>query len=225
MGLIGPNGAGKTTLFNLITGFLRPTKGEIRFNGKNISREKPHAIAARGIVRTFQSTSIFPDFSVLRNVVVACHLRPRAGFWESVLHTSGYRCKEHQAEAYAAEILQFVGLQEVKNMPARRLSHGHKRVLGIALALAAKPQLLLLDEPLGGMNAEEVNHAKSIINRTWHKGVTIILIEHNMRATMNLCQRIVVLNFGEKIAEGVPEEIKSNKRVIEAYLGADEYAS
>jgi branched-chain amino acid transport system ATP-binding protein len=225
VGLIGPNGAGKTTLFNLITGFNQPTKGEIIFEGKKISCKKPHFVASMGIVRTFQTTSLFPDFSVFRNVVAACHLNPRSGFWESVLHTSRYRRKWKHAVGYAMDILEFVGLDAFKDMPAQSLPQGHKRILGIAIALAADPKLLLLDEPLCGMNAQEVDHAKVLINKAWQKGVTILLIEHNMRATMSLCKRIVVLNFGEKIAEGLPEEIRKNKAVVEAYLGADEYAA
>lgn len=225
VGLIGPNGAGKTTLFNLITGVLRLTKGRIVFEGQDTTNKKPCSIAERGIVRTFQETSLFPEFSVLQNIVAACHLNPRVGFWESLFHTSRYRRKEERILARAIDIMQFVGLAGVKDIPAQSLPHGHKRSLGIAIALAANPKLLLLDEPLCGMNAEEVDRAKVLINKAWQGGVTILLIEHNMRATMSLCQRIVVLNFGKKIAEGPPEEIKQNKEVVQAYLGASEYAA
>jgi len=224
VGLIGPNGAGKTTVFNLISGFLRPTKGKTIFNGTDITGHPPHAIAEKGIARTFQATSLFPDFNVLQNIVAACHLKPKVGFWESLLHTPSYHRKEGHIWDQAKDIIQFVGLDSVKDMPAGSLPHGHKRVLGIAIALAANPRLLLLDEPLCGMNAEEVTSALALIDRLWQRGITILLIEHNMRAAMSLCQRIIVLNFGKKIAEGSPEEIRKNNEVIRAYLGAGEHA-
>ena len=225
VGLIGPNGAGKTTAFNLITGFLRPTRGRILFDGRDIAGQKPHSIAEKGIVRTFQATSIFPDFTVLQNVLAACHLKPKVGFWEAALHTPSSHKKEEYILNRALEIIQFVGLDGVRDTPARSLPHGHKRILGIAIALAAEPKLLLLDEPLSGMNAGEVAEAIELVNKIWEKGTTILLIEHNMRAAMSLCQRIAVLNFGRKIAEGSPEEIKENEEVIQAYLGAGKHAA
>lgn len=225
VGLIGPNGAGKTTVFNLVTGFLRPTKGKIMLDGKDIAGQKPHSIAEKGIVRTFQATSLFPDFTVLQNILAACHLKPKVGFWEATLHTSGSHKKEEHILGRALEITQFVGLDGARDMPIATLPHGHKRILGIAIALAAEPKLLLLDEPLSGMNAEEVADAMALINRIWQSGTTILLIEHNMRAAMSLCQRITVLNFGRKIAEGSPEEIRENKEVIQAYLGAGGHAA
>jgi branched-chain amino acid transport system ATP-binding protein len=225
VGLIGPNGAGKTTTFNLITGFLRPTRGKIIFEGNDIVGRKPHYVAEKGIVRTFQATSIFPNFTVLQNIVAAYHLNPKIGFWEAALHTSSSFKKGKHILSQALEIIQFVGLEGVKDTPAQSLPHGHKRILGIAIALAAEPKLLLLDEPLSGMNADEVSETMSLINRIWQRGLTILLIEHNMRATMGLCQRIVVLNFGRKIAEGSPEEIKRSREVIQAYLGTGEYAT
>lgn len=225
VGIIGPNGAGKTTLFDLITGFLRLTKGELIFEGADITGKKSHVIAERGIVRTFQATSLFPDFTVLKNVVAACHRAPRTGFWESLFHTPGYCRKEGAALDRALELIRFFGLDEVMELPAKSLPHGHKRILGMAIAMAAGPKLLLLDEPLCGMNGEEVDRAKALISRIRQRGVTILLIEHNMRAVMGLCQRIVVLNFGVKIAEGAPEDIRKNRDVIEAYLGAGVYAA
>jgi len=225
VGLIGPNGAGKTTVFNLVTGFLRPTGGRIMFAGEDITDRKPHSIAERGVARTFQATCLFAEFSVLQNVIAACHLKPKFSFWEAAFHTPRNRRKEESILSRALEIVQFVGLDTVKDMPARSLPHGHQRILGIAIALAAEPKLLLLDEPLSGMNAEEVNNAKEIIHKIWKNGITILLIEHNMGAIMSLCQRIVVLNFGNKIAEGSPDEIRENKEVIQAYLGTVEYAT
>jgi branched-chain amino acid transport system ATP-binding protein len=225
VGIIVPNGAGKTTAFNLITGFLRPTKGKVVFDGQDVTGQKPHFVAGEGIVRTFQATSVFPDFTVLQNIMAAYQLKPKVGFWEAAFHTPSSRRKEEYILDRALEIVRFVGLDNAKNMPARSLPHGHQRILGIAIALAAEPKLLLLDEPLSGMNAEEVNNAKSLIHRIWQRGITILLIEHNMGATMSLCQRIAVLNFGNKIAEGSPDQIKQNKEVIQAYLGTVEYAT
>jgi branched-chain amino acid transport system ATP-binding protein len=225
VGLIGPNGAGKTTVFNLLTGFIRPTGGKVIFEGKDITGNKPHSIAEKGVVRTFQATSIFPDFTVLQNIVAAHHLKPKIGLWETALHIpSSYR-KEEQILSQALEIIQLLGLVSVKDMPARSLPHGHKRILGIALALAAKPKLLLLDEPLSGMNAAEVEVAEVFINKIWQEKVTILLIEHNMKAAMSLCQRIIVLNFGKKIAEGSPKEIREDKNIIQAYLGDSKYVT
>jgi branched-chain amino acid transport system ATP-binding protein len=222
VGLIGPNGAGKTTVFNLITGFIRPTKGKIVFEGKEITGQKPHSLAEKGIVRTYQATSLFHDFSVLQNIIVASHLKPKVGLWEAILHSSSSHKKEKHISSRAQEIAQFVGLEDVEDVPARSLPHGHKRILGIAVALATEPKLLLLDEPLTGMNAEEVAQAVALINRIWQRGTTILIIEHNMRAAMSLCKRIAVLNFGRKIAEGSPEEMRGSKEVIQAYLGADQ---
>jgi len=225
IGLIGPNGAGKTTVFNLITGFLHPTKGRVIFEGKDVTAKKPHSIADKGMVRTFQATNIFPDFTVLENIVLACHLKPKVGFWETVLHTRSSRRKEEDILSRAQTILELVGMEAMADIAAGTLAHGHKRMLGVAIALAAEPKLLLLDEPSSGMNAEEVSETMRVINRLWQSGITILLIEHNMRAAMSLCQRIVVLNFGKKIAEGSPEEIKGNNDVIQAYLGASEHAT
>ena len=220
VGLIGPNGAGKTTLFNLVSGVFRPTKGRVIFEGTDITAQKPHHIAKKGIVRTFQATNIYPNFTVLENVVLSCHLKPGVGLLETVLHTAGSRRKEKDILHRSRTILTLVGLDRMADVLARTLAHGYKRILGIAIALAAEPKLLLLDEPLGGMNGEEVSETMGLIRRLWQSGITILLIEHNMRATMNLCQRIVVLNLGRKIAEGSPAEIQGNSEVIRAYLGA-----
>jgi branched-chain amino acid transport system ATP-binding protein len=225
VGLIGPNGAGKTTAFNLITGFLSATEGTVLFEGKNLIGEKPHSIARMGIVRTFQATSIFPGFTVLENLVAACYLTPRIGFWEAALHLPSSSKKERDVLAQAHEILEFVGMEQMKDLGAVSLPHGHKRILGIAMALAAHPKLLLLDEPLSGMNGGEVVAAMDLINKIWSTGTTILLIEHNMKAAMGFCQRIVVLSFGEKIAEGSPKEVRENKDVVQAYLGVGDHAA
>lgn len=219
VGLIGPNGAGKTTFFNLVTGYIRPTKGLVTFEGRNITGRSTNKIAGRGIVRTFQGNNIFPDFTVLENMVLACHLKPGVHFWETFFRTRAGRRKDGLILQRANKILETVGMQDMAQMNAGALAHGYKRKLGIGIALACEPKLLMLDEPLSGMNTGEVNEAVELIRKLWQGGLSILLIEHNMRAAMSLCQRLVVLNFGKKIAEGTPEEIKANPEVIKAYLG------
>ncbi len=222
VGLIGPNGAGKTTVFNLITGFIRPTKGQIIFEQSDITGQPTHSIADKGIVRTFQLNAFLQDMTVLQNALVSCHLHPKVGVWEALLNIPGYRKKEQYACDHAMDILQFLGLDSVKDELAQNLPHGHQRLLGIAMALSANPKLLLLDEPLAGMNAAEVRESLTFVNKIRSAGTTVLLVEHNMRAVMELCDKIVVINFGCKIAEGLPEEIRRNKDVIESYLGAGE---
>ena len=223
MGLIGPNGAGKTTVFNLITGYLRPTMGRVAFEGNDITAKSPHYIASKGIARTFQATNIFPDFTILENIVLAYHLNAKTGFLKTVLHSPESRRNDRKILEKSMAILKLVGLEKLAAVTSNKLAHGHKRVLGMAIALATEPKLLLLDEPLGGMNAEEVTETMALIDKLWKKGITILLIEHNMRAAMSLCRKIVVLNFGRKIAEGTPEEIKGDKTVIQAYLGSGDH--
>jgi branched-chain amino acid transport system ATP-binding protein len=219
VGIIGPNGAGKTTLFNLITGFLKPTKGEVLLDGEDITGQKPHSIAEKGIVRTFQAASLFPDFTVLQNVTAACHLKPKVGLWEAVLHTSSHRKKREYALSRAKEILKFTGLDTQGDKIAGGLSSGWRRTLSVAIALAANPRLLLLDEPVTTLDPERVAFIMNLIAKVRASGVTVMVIEHNMRAIMDCCDRIVVLAFGKKIAEGSPEEVGQNQHVIDAYLG------
>jgi branched-chain amino acid transport system ATP-binding protein len=222
VGLIGPNGAGKTTVFNLITGFISPSKGQIIFKQADITGKTTHSIAEKGVVRTFQQNAFLPDLTVLQNMLASCHLHPKCGFWEAILNTSGYRKKEQYAYEHAMDILKFLGLDSVNDELVQSLPHGYQRLLGIAMALSANPTLLLLDEPLAGMNGAEVSESLTFINRIRSAGTTVLLVEHNMRAVMELCDRIVVINFGCKIAEGLPDEIRRNKNVIEAYLGTSE---
>jgi branched-chain amino acid transport system ATP-binding protein len=221
VGLIGPNGAGKSTVFNLVTGFIKPSKGKIIFEGHDITGRSPHAIAKYGIVRTFQANRIFADLTVLQDVLAACHLTNKTGLWEGIFRTSGARKKEQNTLDRAQEILRFTNLESMSQTFAHNLPHGYKRILGIAIALAAQPKLLILDEPLSGMNSKEVAEASSLMTRIWNGKTTILLIEHNMRAAMNLCKRVVVINFGKKMAEGLPDEIVRNQEVIKAYLGVN----
>jgi branched-chain amino acid transport system ATP-binding protein len=218
VGLIGPNGAGKTTVFNLITGFLKPSRGKILFHDEDITGKSPHVLARKGIVRTFQGNLCFPEFTVLENLLVASNLTAPY-LMASIFRVPSSRKKEKSIKERAFDLLEFVGLSNMAHLPARSLSHGHKRVLGIAMALASRPKVLLLDEPLSGMNAREVSETVELLRKIWERGITILLIEHNMRATMGLCERVVVLNFGKKIAEGAPEEIRENPEVMKAYLG------
>jgi len=219
VGLIGPNGAGKTTVFNLITGFLRPTAGRVTFEGKDVTAKSTHDMAGRGLVRTFQGINVCPNLTVLENLVLSSHLKAGVGPLETVFNTASNRRKEKAVLDRCRATLELVGLQALSGVAARALAQGHKRILGIAVALAAEPKLLMLDEPLGGMNAKEVAETMALIGKLWERGITILLIEHNMRAAMALCQRMAVLNFGRKIAEGPPEEIRVNDEVIRAYLG------
>jgi len=226
VGLIGPNGAGKTTTFNVITGELMPNAGRIIFEGRDISGLKPHEVAELGIVRTFQLVTLFPGYSVLENVLVGLHLQSDIGFVEAMFNTPSNRQRELNLLDQAMMILRFTGLLGVCDELAENLPHGLQRTLGLAIGLAAKPRILLLDEPLTGMNPKETSEMIDTIRQIRDRyGTTIVVVEHNMRAVMTLCERIVVINFGQKIAEGLPEEIREDTAVIEAYLGREEDAS
>ncbi len=222
LALIGPNGAGKSTVFNLITSFLRPTSGRISFQNRDITHQSPQTIAARGIVRSFQQTNLFMEMSALQNVMLAHHLLGRSGGWGIFFNTGRARRENAQFEESALKILDYFGLHAFKDDLAKNLPHGHQRALGMAIALAAKPKLLLLDEPFTGMNPQETETAVRMIQGIRDRGIAVILVEHDMRAVMEISDRIVVINFGKKIAEGNPREIQRNEEVITAYLGKEE---
>lgn len=223
VGLIGPNGAGKTTLFNLITGVFPPTRGRVLYDGTEITGKKPHEVAELGIGRTFQLNPLFGDFTVLENISTSFHLHPRSSLLDIYFNTATYRRNEVYIRERSLEILRLVGLDKVKNELARNLPHGYQKMLGMARALATNPKLLLLDEPLGGMNPSEIDFTLKNIKKTQEQGVTILIVEHNMQI-LDLCDRVVVINFGEKICEGSPSEVRENKDVITAYFGGEHVA-
>jgi branched-chain amino acid transport system ATP-binding protein len=223
VGLIGPNGAGKTTIFNLITGVVRPTKGKVIFEDENITGKKAHIVARRGIGRTFQLNPLFADFTVLQNVSTSFHLQYRSSLFDIYFNTKTFRRNKAIISEKSLDILKLVGLEKVKDDLAKNLPHGYQKMLGIARALTIKPKLLLLDEPIAGMNPDEIEFTLTGIRKTQQQGTTIVVIEHNM-VMMKICDRVAVINFGQKIAEGTPEEIRKNKEVTQAYFGG-EYAS
>ncbi len=221
-GLIGPNGAGKSTLFNVLSGVTRPTSGKVFFQGEDVTGMKPHRIAEKGLVRTFQATRLFANLSVLTNVSMACHIPARTNIAGDIMGLPSVRRRENEARQRAMDIVGLAGLEPVKDELAKNLPHGYQRILGVAIALATGPKLLCLDEPVTGMNVEETQFMIGLIEKIRQQGITILLVEHHMKVVMSVCDKIVVLNFGMKIAEGKPDEIKGNKDVIEAYLGRPE---
>lgn len=217
--LIGPNGAGKTTAFNVMTGFLTPTKGAVKYCGEDLKGKKPHEIADLGLIRTFQRTSVFPNDTVYDNVLMGLHRQGKVGLVEAILGLPRARASEKAQRERAAELVRWIGLDARANDLAGSLSYGEQRLVGVALALAAQPKMLLLDEPVSGMNASETHTFVQLIRNIRDRGVTILLVEHDMPMVMSVSDRIVVLNYGRIIAEGPPETIRNDPAVIEAYLG------
>ncbi len=216
-GLIGPNGAGKSTMFKNIAGFYSPTKGEIIYQERNIAGMPPSAVAALGIVRTFQETTLFQELTVFENALVGCHIKARSNIFSAIFGIDS--AKQKRAKEKALEVLEFMGMSKRKDQLASALPLGSQRTLAISIALTAEPKILLMDEPFAGMNPEETSHMMELTKKVRESGITIVLVEHDMKAVMGLCNYLTVLNFGQLLAEGTPEEIRNNEQVIEAYLG------
>ena len=219
LGMIGPNGSGKTTTFNVITGFLKPDSGKVIFEGKDVTGLQPYAIAKLGVIRTFQLANLFFNLTVLDNIMIGFHNLYEMKILSELLNTRFSRNREENLLGRAMEILHITELDSHKNKLAQNLSAGWRKTLAIAVALAANPKLLLLDEPVCTLSPARVASIMKLILRLRDSGITVILIEHNMKAIMDYCDRIAVLNFGRKIAEGTPEQVKQNRDVIDAYLG------
>jgi len=220
VGLIGPNGAGKSTVFNLITGVFPVTSGRVLFDGRDITGKQPEQVARLGIGRTFQLNPLFHEFTVLENVTSSFELHPHSSLFDIFFNTRKYRRNEAFIAERAHEILHVVGLERVADELAKNLPHGHQKMLGVARALATRPRLLLLDEPLSGMNPSEIDTSLEAIRSMRDHGITILIVEHNMQI-LRLCDRVVVISFGQKICEGSPAEVRANEEVISAYFGAD----
>jgi branched-chain amino acid transport system ATP-binding protein len=221
LGIVGPNGSGKTTLINVISGYFRPNRGEILFRGRKISGLRPDRIAEAGIIRTFQSNVLYEGTTVIESMLISSHQQYKTSHWHSFFNTRTWKDENEKVVGQVIELIKLLDLLNDTFLPAEGLSHGYQRLLGIAMAMIANPRVLLLDEPTTGMNHEEAMFVVDKIKKLREKGITIILVEHNMKVLMDVAERVVVLNFGNKIAEGRPEEVMNRQEVIEAYLGTE----
>jgi branched-chain amino acid transport system ATP-binding protein len=222
LGLVGPNGAGKSTMFNIIAGFFAPTSGTVVFKGEDITGLRADQIARKGIGRTFQASTLFMESTVFDNILAGSHIHYKQSGWKSFFHTPATKKEELGIRQKTTEILEMMDMVAVKDALAMNLAYGFQRILGVCMSLAVQPQLLLLDEPLTGMNPSEKLSTINKIRQIRDKGITVILVEHDMKSVMSVCDRVVVLNYGVKIADGRPNDIRGNKEVIEAYLGGTE---
>jgi branched-chain amino acid transport system ATP-binding protein len=219
LGIIGPNGAGKTTLFNVISGYFRPNSGKVIFDGQDITGLKAHQVANLGVSRTFQASTPFKKATVFENVLIGFHMSYKTSIWQRVLRTAAAQKEERELEEMTRKTLEFVGLIPHKDKLASELSSGYLRLLAIGTALATKPKLMLLDEPVTTLSPDKVEMVMELVTRVRNLGTTVVLIEHNMKAIMAYCDRIAVLGYGKKLAEGLPHEIRENREVVESYLG------
>jgi branched-chain amino acid transport system ATP-binding protein len=219
LGIIGPNGAGKTTAVSLISGAIRPSAGRVTFDGKDVTGRSPNQLVRRGLVRTFQSTAVYAASTVEENARRGAYLQMFPGVLPALLGTQGARRKRQSAEARVAELLDWLGLSEVAHDNAASLPYGYQKTLGMVIALAAEPRLLMLDEPVAGLSAEETDHVRDVIHRVRSRGIAVLVIDHNMRFMSGLCDRVLVLHHGQELAQGKPADVLSNPAVIDAYLG------
>jgi branched-chain amino acid transport system ATP-binding protein len=220
-GLIGPNGSGKTTVFNVISGFLKPTRGTVTWQGQDITSLPPHAVTRMGLVRTFQLTALFREMTVLQNVIMSCHLHTDISLWQQFWRSAETRRKEREIAEKAMTLLEGMGIADRKDEIAGELPHGHQAALGIVNALATDPKMIMLDEPVGGMSPAETSETMERIKTLRDGGITVFLVEHDMRAVMTACDKITCINFGIKIAEGTAQEVCTHPEVLEAYLGEE----